>query len=70
MLETLKSELPRGVIRYSSKVVHVESNDRVISVHLADGTVLKTKVKLLASSIKLPFLNCNKAKFDNHLCNH
>lgn len=44
VLETLKSELPRGVIRYSSKVVHVESNDRVVSVHLADGTVLKTKV--------------------------
>lgn len=44
VLETLESELPRGVIRYSSKVVHIESNDRFVSVHLADGTVLKTKV--------------------------
>lgn len=70
MLETLESELPRGVIRYSSKVVHIaESNDRVVSVHLADGTVLKTKVELLAL-IELSFLHCNEAKFDNHVCDH
>lgn len=46
LLEALQSELPRGVIRYSSKVVHIESEDRVNSIHLADGTVIKSKVKL------------------------
>ncbi|KAH6762551.1 hypothetical protein C2S52_019984 [Perilla frutescens var. hirtella] len=44
LLETLENELPRGSIRYCSKVVHIESEGRVKSVHLADGTVLKTKV--------------------------
>ncbi|XP_057805928.1 monooxygenase 2-like [Salvia miltiorrhiza] len=44
LLETLENELPRGIIRYSSKVVHIQSEDRVESIHLSDGTVLKTKV--------------------------
>lgn len=42
--ETLESELPKGVIRFSSKVVHIESEDRFNSIHVADGTVIKTKV--------------------------
>lgn len=46
LLETLESELPRGVIRYTSKVVHIESQDCINSIHLADGTVVKTKVKV------------------------
>lgn len=46
LLETLEDELPRGTIRYSSKVVHIESEGRVKSVHLADGTVIKTKVNV------------------------
>ncbi|KAL1541176.1 monooxygenase 3-like [Salvia divinorum] len=44
LLETLANELPRGTIRYSSKVVHIQSEDRVKSIHLSDGTVLETKV--------------------------
>ncbi|XP_057806633.1 monooxygenase 2-like [Salvia miltiorrhiza] len=44
LLETLENELPRGTIRYSSKVVHIQIEDRVESIHLSGGTVLKTKV--------------------------
>lgn len=55
LLETLENELPRGTIRYSSKVVHIQSEDGVKSITLADGTVLKTKVmkqtKMLAQVV-------------------
>ncbi|KAG6411981.1 hypothetical protein SASPL_124638 [Salvia splendens] len=44
LLETLENELPRGTIRYSSKVVHIHSEGRVKSLHLSDATVLRTKV--------------------------
>lgn len=44
LLETLENELPRDSIRYSSKVVHIESDDCFKSIHLADGTIIKTKV--------------------------
>ncbi|XP_047973618.1 monooxygenase 2-like [Salvia hispanica] len=44
LLETLENELPRGTIRYSSKVVRIQSEGRVKSLHLTDGTVLRTKV--------------------------
>lgn len=44
LLETLENELPRDTIRYSSKVVHIESHDCFKSIHLADGTIIKTKV--------------------------
>ncbi|KAL2231712.1 UNVERIFIED_CONTAM: Monooxygenase 2 [Sesamum indicum] len=46
LLETLESELPKGTIRFSSKVVHIETDHHhhFNSLHLADGTVLQTKV--------------------------
>lgn len=44
LLETLANELPIGTIRYSSKVVHIQSEDHAKSIHLSDGTVLETKV--------------------------
>ncbi|KAG6403647.1 hypothetical protein SASPL_135875 [Salvia splendens] len=44
LLETLANELPRGTIRYSSKVVHIQREDHAKSIHLYDGTVLETKV--------------------------
>ncbi|XP_039054850.1 monooxygenase 2-like isoform X1 [Hibiscus syriacus] len=45
LLETLAKELPDGTIRFSSKVVSVdESSGYFKRVHLADGTILKTKV--------------------------
>ncbi|KAK4477245.1 hypothetical protein RD792_016459 [Penstemon davidsonii] len=44
LLETLESELPNGTVRYSSKVVHIEKAGYFNFVHLADGTILKTKI--------------------------
>ncbi|XVE93894.1 hypothetical protein REPUB_Repub01dG0233600 [Reevesia pubescens] len=44
LLETLAKELPSGTIRFSSKVVCIEESGLFKTVHLADGTILKTKV--------------------------
>ncbi|KAF5449004.1 hypothetical protein F2P56_029493 [Juglans regia] len=44
LMETLEEELPSGTIRYSSKVVSVEESGSLMLVHLADGTILRTKV--------------------------
>ncbi|RVW38608.1 Monooxygenase 2 [Vitis vinifera] len=44
LLEALLKELPNGTIRYSSKVVSVEESGYLKLVHLADGSILKTKV--------------------------
>ena len=46
LLEALETELPSGTIRYSSKVVSIEESGCFKLVHLADGTILKTKVKI------------------------
>ncbi|KAL3814002.1 hypothetical protein ACJIZ3_015270 [Penstemon smallii] len=50
LLETLESELPKGTVRYSSKVVHIEKAGYFNFVHLADGTTLKTKPALAGRS--------------------
>ncbi|CAK9153963.1 unnamed protein product [Ilex paraguariensis] len=42
--EILANELPSGTIRYSSKVVSFEDSGHFKLVHLADETILKTKV--------------------------
>ncbi|XP_071687670.1 monooxygenase 2-like [Rutidosis leptorrhynchoides] len=44
LMETLVNELPQGTIRYSSKVVSIDTEDHFKLVHLADGSILKTKV--------------------------
>jgi 2-polyprenyl-6-methoxyphenol hydroxylase-like FAD-dependent oxidoreductase len=44
LLEALANELPSGTIRFSSKVVNVEQSGFHKLVHLADGTILRTKV--------------------------
>ncbi|XP_059458513.1 monooxygenase 2-like isoform X2 [Corylus avellana] len=44
LLEALAKELPTGTIRYSSKVVNIEESGFFKLLHLADGTILKTKV--------------------------
>lgn len=45
LLETLHKELPEGTIRYSSKVVMIEESGMFKLVHLADGSIIRTKVK-------------------------
>ncbi|XP_059451373.1 monooxygenase 2-like isoform X2 [Corylus avellana] len=44
LLEAFSNELPSGTVRFSSKVVTVEESGFYKLVHLADGTILKTKV--------------------------
>ncbi|GMJ06927.1 hypothetical protein like AT4G38540 [Hibiscus trionum] len=45
LLETLAKELPDGTIRFSSKVVSIDDSSAYFKrLHLADGTILKTKV--------------------------
>lgn len=44
LMETLVTELPPGTIRYSSKVAAIDEHDRFKLVHLANGSILKTKV--------------------------
>ena len=45
LLQSLANELPSGTIRFSSKVVSIEESGFYKLVHLADGTIIKTKVK-------------------------
>ncbi|OVA00554.1 Monooxygenase [Macleaya cordata] len=44
LLETLANELPHGTIRFCSKVVSIEEEGYYKLVHLADGSIIKTKV--------------------------
>ncbi|XP_031381631.1 monooxygenase 3-like isoform X2 [Punica granatum] len=44
LLVALERELPKGTIRFSSKVVSVEESGQLKLIHLADGSVLKAKV--------------------------
>lgn len=44
LLEALTKELPSGTVRYSSTVVSIEESGNFKLLHLADGTILKTKV--------------------------
>ncbi|RZC46511.1 hypothetical protein C5167_039451 [Papaver somniferum] len=44
LLETLANELPHGTVRFCSKVVSIEEQGYFKLIHLADGSVVKTKV--------------------------
>ncbi|KAI3854296.1 hypothetical protein MKW98_024719 [Papaver atlanticum] len=44
LLETLANELPHGTIRFNSKVVLIEEDGYSKLIHLADGSVIRTKV--------------------------
>ncbi|KAI3963546.1 hypothetical protein MKW92_026740 [Papaver armeniacum] len=44
LLETLANELPHGIIRFCSKVVSIEEQGYFKLIHLADGSIVKTKV--------------------------
>ena len=45
MLDALANELPSGTVRFSSKVVSIEESGFYKLVHLANGIIIKTKVK-------------------------
>ncbi|KAG8368069.1 hypothetical protein BUALT_Bualt15G0007000 [Buddleja alternifolia] len=66
LLETLENELPKSTIRYSSKVVHIEDSGFLKSIHLADGTIIKTKVLIGCdgvNSVVAKFLGLSKPSF-------
>jgi len=55
LLETLEKELPQGTIRYSSKLVSIEEEDGDLKLlHLADGSILKTKVLVGCDGVNSP----------------
>lgn len=45
LLLALEEELPRGTIRYSSKIVSIEEDGNAKILHLSDGSTLRAKVK-------------------------
>jgi hypothetical protein len=45
LLDTLVKELPKGTIRYSSKIVAIEEDGDVKVLHLADDTIIRAKVR-------------------------
>lgn len=57
LLETLEKELPKGTIRYSSKLVSIEQSGNFKLVHLADGSVIKTKVLIGCDGINSTVAN-------------
>ncbi|XP_054778656.1 monooxygenase 2-like isoform X1 [Prosopis cineraria] len=66
LLEVLANELPSGTIRYSSKVVAIEESGFTKLIHLADGTIIRTKVLIGCdgvNSIVAKWLGLNKAAF-------
>ncbi|RCV46492.1 hypothetical protein SETIT_9G536500v2 [Setaria italica] len=44
LLQALEEELPKGTIRYSSKIVSIEEDGDIKILQLADGSVLRAKV--------------------------
>ncbi|CAL4929120.1 unnamed protein product [Urochloa decumbens] len=44
LLQALEEELPRGTIRYSSKIISIEEDGDIKILQLADGSVLRAKV--------------------------
>ncbi|KAG8368068.1 hypothetical protein BUALT_Bualt15G0006900 [Buddleja alternifolia] len=70
LMETLENELPSGTIRYSSKVVLIEDSGFFKSIHLADGTLVKTKVLIGCdgvNSVVAKFLGFDKPLYEGRL---
>ncbi|GFZ00512.1 FAD/NAD(P)-binding oxidoreductase family protein [Actinidia rufa] len=66
LLEALEKELPIGTIKYSSKVVSIEESGCFKLLHVADGSVLRTKVLIGCDGVNsavAKWLGFNKAAF-------
>ncbi|GAB4838561.1 hypothetical protein Ancab_028107 [Ancistrocladus abbreviatus] len=67
LAETLAKELPSGTIRFSSKVVSIEEAGHLKVLHLADSTIIKTKVLIGCDGVNsqvAKWLGFKKASFD------
>lgn len=58
MLQVLEEELPKGTIRYSSKIVSIEEDGDTKIIQLADGSVLRAKVLFPFWSLAHKRLKC------------
>ncbi|CAN1771142.1 Monooxygenase 2 [Linum perenne] len=70
LIEAMEKELPNGTIRYSSKVVAMEESGWFKLLHLADGSVIKTKVLIGCdgvNSIVAKWLGLNDALVSGRL---
>ncbi|PIA57797.1 hypothetical protein AQUCO_00500016v1 [Aquilegia coerulea] len=70
LLETLARELPDGTIRFSSKVVSIDEANYLKLVHLADGSIITTKVLIGCdglNSVVAKWLGLCKPKFSGRL---
>ncbi|GFP89061.1 fad-dependent urate hydroxylase [Phtheirospermum japonicum] len=66
LIETLSDEHPKGIIRFSSKVVYIQDSGSFKSIHLADGNILKAKVLIGCdgvNSVVAKFLGFGKPSF-------
>jgi len=60
LLQALEGELPKGTIRYSSKIVSIEEDGNIKILQLADGSVLRAKV--LTQAICYRRLKCSSRR--------
>ncbi|XP_059287540.1 monooxygenase 2-like [Lycium ferocissimum] len=58
IVETLEKELPPGTIKYSSRVISIEQSGVFKLVHLADKTVLRTKVLIGCDGVNSVVAKC------------
>lgn len=70
LLETLANELPSNTIRFSSKVVSIQTSGYLKVVHLADGSTFMAKVYARLSHLYFDFRVKDKndpLKLDYHV---
>ncbi|KAF0914632.1 hypothetical protein E2562_030697 [Oryza meyeriana var. granulata] len=70
LLRALEEELPKGTIRYSSKIVAIEEDGNAKILHLADGAILRAKVLIGCdgvNSVVAKWLGLGKPSYSGRL---